>query len=56
MLSIGELARIDMEIIARVANCLYFSACVSSSDDFNADISSGTDFGDTIATWQRFIK
>lgn len=56
MLSIGELARIDMEIIARVSNCLCFSACVSSSDDFKADISSGTDFGDTIATWQRFIK
>ena len=56
ILSIGELARIDMEIIARVSNCLCFSACVSSSDDFKADILSGTDFGDTIATWQRFIR
>lgn len=56
MLSIGELGRIDMEIIARVSNCLCFSACVSTSDDFKADISSGTDFGDTIATWQRFIR
>lgn len=56
MLSIGELARIDMEIIARVSKCLCFSACVSSSDDFKADISSGTDFSDTIATWQRFIR
>jgi hypothetical protein len=53
---IGELARIDMEIITRVSNCLCFSACVSSSNDFKADISSSTDFGDTIATWQRFIR
>jgi len=39
-----------------VSNCLCFSACVSSSDDFKADILSGTDFGDTIGTWQRFIR
>ena len=55
ILDIKELSRVDMEIIARVANCLCFSACVSSSDGFKADILTGTDFGDTIATWERFI-
>jgi hypothetical protein len=54
--NIKELSGVDMEVIARMSNCLCFSACVSSSDDFKADISSGTDFGDTIATWKRFIR
>ena len=52
---IGELSRVDMEIIASVSNCLCFSACVSSSNEFKADIMSGTNFGDTIETWRRFI-
>ena len=46
----------DMEIIARVSNCLCFSACVSSSTDFKTDVLSGINFGDTVATWERFIK
>ena len=56
ILLIGELGRFDMEIIAKVSNCFRFSACVSSSDDFKADVLSGTNSGDTIATWQRFIR
>ena len=54
-IKIGGLSRMDMEIIASVSNCLWFSACVSSSNDFKADIMSGTNFGDTIETWRRFI-
>ena len=54
-IKIGGLPRMDMEIIASVSNCLCFSACVSSSNDFKADIMSGTNFGDTIETWRRFI-
>ena len=56
ILDIGELSRVDMEIIARLSNCLCFSACVNSSDDFKSDILSGTNFGDTIETWERFIN
>ena len=52
---IGELSRVDMEIIARTSNCLSFSACVSSSRDFK-DIMSGTESGDTMKTWWRFIE
>jgi hypothetical protein len=54
--NIKELSRVDMEVIARMSNCLCFSACVSSSDDFKDDIMSGTNFGDTIDTWERFIN
>jgi hypothetical protein len=56
ILDMKELSRVDMEIIARVANCLCFSACVSSSDDFKDDVLAGIEFGDTIATWERFIS
>ena len=53
---IGELSRVDMEIIARTSNCLCFSACVSNSHDFKDDIMSGTESGDTMKTWWRFIE
>ena len=56
ILDIKELSRIDMEIIARVSDCLCFSACASSSNYFKADIMSGINFGDTVATWERFIN